>query len=205
MNHTSAESQVRWRQYYDVVAGRPPREFLRNLLRRFYAAGAAIDLGCGTGTESFFLLEQGWQVLAVDQQETAIQALQATASPTVADRLQTLVASFEMVELPSANLIWAGLSLPFCHPAHFDALWSNIGAALIPGGRFAGDFFGPRHAWSSEQRMTFHTKDQIIAMCDGLHLEYIQEGEGEMLTALDGIQHWHIFTICARKLQTQIL
>jgi SAM-dependent methyltransferase len=198
MTQNDDESQTGWNDYYEVVAGRPPREFLVSTLKRFDSAGVAIDLGCGTGSETVFLLEQGWQVLAVDQQDEAIQTLLSSVSPSVADRLQTLVASFERLDLPPADLIWAGLSLPFCHPSHFESLWSTIHSALVPGGRFIGDFFGPHHAWTGDKEMTFHTKEQVIAMCKEFELEYMLEGEGELLTALNGIQQWHMFTISAR-------
>jgi hypothetical protein len=70
---------------------------------------------------------------------------------------------------------------------------------LLSGGRFAGDFFGPRHAWFNEKDMTFHTKEQVLALCTELQLEYIIEEEGEQMTATNGIQHWHMFTISALK------
>jgi tellurite methyltransferase len=200
MSQKTDGSQARWSEYYKFAAARPPREFLGRTLKRFPTAGSAIDLGCGTGPEAIFLLDQGWQVLAVDQQDAAIQDLLSNAPSSVGDRLQTLVAPFETLDLPSADLIWAGFSLPFCQPGHFDTLWRKICSALVPGGRFAGDFFGPRHAWSGQKEMAFHTKEQVLAMCSELQLEYMVEEEGEQQTALSGIQHWHMFTISARKL-----
>jgi tellurite methyltransferase len=200
MTDNSDESQAHWGQYYKMAAGRPPREFLGRTLSRFQGAGSAIDLGCGTGRESIFLLERGWQVLAIDQQASAIQTLRSSAAPDMAGRLQALVAAFETLDLPPADLIWAGISLPFCHPSQFDTLWRKICSALVPGGRFAGDFFGSRHAWSREKDMTFHTREQVVSLCSGLQLEYIVEEEGEQQTAADGIQHWHMFTISARRL-----
>ncbi len=73
MGLNNDESQPRWNQYYKVVSGRLAREFFRKTVRRFDASGFAIDLGCGTGTEALFLLKKGWQILAIDQEETAVQ------------------------------------------------------------------------------------------------------------------------------------
>lgn len=194
------ESQSVWDQYYKISAARPPREFLNKTLRRFQTAGLAIDLGCGAGVESVFLLQHGWQVFAIDQQESAVQKLRASSVTfNTISHLETLVAPFETINLPAADLIWAGLSLPFCPPHEFDTLWRKICSALLPRGRFAGDFFGPRHAWSSQRDMTFHTKEQILALCAALQLEYMIEEEGEQMTATNGIQHWHMFTISALK------
>jgi tellurite methyltransferase len=193
------ETESAWDQYYKITAGRPPREFLNRTLRRFQAVGLAVDLGCGAGSESIFLLQHGWQVLAIDQQESAIQKLSASVPPNTMGHLETQVTLFKTINLPPADLIWAGRSLPFCEPEEFNALWHKICGALLPNGRFAGDFFGTRHAWASEIDMTFHTKEQVLALCTELQLEYIIEEEGEEMTAMNGIQHWHMFTISALK------
>jgi tellurite methyltransferase len=200
MTGNIADTDSEWSQYYELVSGRPPRDFLFTTLNCFQETGTAIDLGCGAGTESILMLGRGWRVIAIDQAETGIKTLHSNIAPTMAERLETRLASFEAVDLPLADLIWAGVSLPFCQPAHFDSLWSKIRSALVPGGRFAGDLFGPRHAWSNTARMTFHTREQVETLLEGFALEYLEEGHGEMLTALDGIQHWHMFTFRARKL-----
>jgi tellurite methyltransferase len=199
MTNNDHEAKTRWQQFLKATADRPAREFLVNNLKRFQAPGSAIDLGCGAGGASLYLLEQGWQVLAVDGQEAAIQALLSKVPAELAARLSTLVLPFEELSIPSADLIWAGRSLPFCHPDEFDRLWGKIGAALMSGGRFVGDFFGPRHAWADRGEMTFLSKEQVISLCLDLELEYLVEEEGEAQTVLDGMQHWHQFTVCARK------
>lgn len=193
------ENAQQWQRYYKKGSGRPAREFLRVTIRYFQTTGNAIDLGCGTGSSTLFLLRNGWEVLAIDQQPNAIEHLAANLPAQFTDQLQTQIAAFESTELPSTDLIWAGRSLPFCHPDHFATFWGKICAALRSGGRFAGDFFGNRHAWHDNPNMTFHTREQLLTLCEPLHLEYIEEGEGEQLTALGGVQHWHRLTIRARK------
>ena len=199
MTNERDEPQSSWDQYYQKTAGRLPREFLARTLECFEAPGLAIDLGCGSGIESIFLLRQGWRVLAIDKNEAGIQTLLANAPPDAAGQLQTLVAPFEAVDLPSADLVWAGLSLNFCHPDDFNSLWRKIHAALRPNGRFAGDFFGSRHAWFGDKDRTFHTKEQVLSLCHELQIEYFVEEEGEQQTPLDGIVHWHMFTVRAVK------
>jgi SAM-dependent methyltransferase len=188
----------RWSEYYRKVRGRPINAIFGQALMRFERPGFAIDLGCGAGVETLHLLQRGWQVLAIDKQEAAVDHVHDGAEPEQRERLETRVAPFEGLTLPPADFIWAGLSLPFCSPDHFDDLWSGIVAALRPGGRFAGDLFGVRHAWV-DNGGTFHTREQVEALASPLHLEYIQEGEGEVPTALDGFQAWHQYSLIARK------
>ena len=193
------ETRTHWDNYYKATLDRPAREFLVNNIKRFQAPGGAIDLGCGAGGASLYLLGQGWQVLAVDGQEAAIRTLLEKVPVELAPRLKTLVLPFEELSIPNADLIWAGRSLPFCHPDEFDRLWGKIAAALRRGGRFMGDFFGPHHAWANRSEMTFLSKEQVISLCLDLELEYLVEEEGEAQTVLNGMQHWHQFTVCARK------
>lgn len=198
MNDNEPKPSV-FSSYYQATKDRPPRELYRQVVRRFEPPGMAIDLGCGIGNETADLLSRGWRVLALDAQAEAINLLEERIPPEHRDRLQTRVASFENLELPPADFIWAGLSLPFCPPDAFDALWSKIVASLKPGGRFAGDFFGNRHAWAVRPGMTSHAIEQVKALAQNLTLEYFIEEEGETGTVSDGIQHWHAFALVLRK------
>ena len=203
-NASGAPRRENWGDYYRVTSGRPPRELLRQTLLRFPRSDGsprlAIDLGCGAGIETMALLEQGWHVLAIDQQQEATAGLVARAGSNFEGRLTTQTASFENVQLPPADLIWAALSLPFCPPEHFPRLWKKITESLRPGGRFAGDFFGVRHVWAGDKSMTFHTAEQVRALCAPLRIEYFIAGEGERMTALHGMQPWHAYSVVAKKL-----
>jgi hypothetical protein len=46
----------------------------------------------------------------------------ARVAPEHQARLATQIVSFGHVECPASDFIWAGLSLPFCPPAHFPRL-----------------------------------------------------------------------------------
>jgi SAM-dependent methyltransferase len=192
-----------WSDYYKAVADRPPRELFRQTMVRFgqagHYAGYAIDLGCGPGIETIELLNRGWHVLAIDKEPQAIAHVTGRASSEHQAQLEIQLASFEQIQLPKADFIWAGLSLPFCPPEHFDRLWTEIVNALRPGGRLAADFFGPRHGWAGERQMTFHTAAQIKKLCRALYIEFFSEEEGERLTVAQGTQPWHAFTVVARK------
>lgn len=196
-------NQDKWGEYYRATSGRAPRELLRQTLNRFQqpddSPRRAIDLGCGAGIETMALLVQGWYVLAIDQQPEATAGVSARAASGHEGRLSTQTASFENVELPPSDLIWAGLSLPFCPPEHFHRLWEKIAISLRAGGRFAGDFFGVRHTWAEEKSMTFHTAEQIRALCQPLRIEYFITEEGERVTALEGLKPWHAYSVVARK------
>src|SRR5579862_1743646 len=199
----SNRNEARWANYYRANADRPPRELLRLTLSYFDTSDAdvrtAIDLGCGAGNETAALLKQGWRVLAIDNQPEALARLQSRVSPEENVRLKTQRTSFEQMRLPQADLVWAGLSLPFCPPEHFDAVWTQVVASIRTGGIFAGDFFGDNHVWADNRHMTFHTLEQVKALFTSLSIEYFLEEEGTKRTVMQGMQHWHGFSVIARK------
>ena len=199
------EIGANWPAYYEAVRNRPPRETLVQALALSAADAsaaskrAAIDLGCGSGIDTFALLQHGWHVLAIDRQPEAIDQVQAATPPEYRARLETRLAAFGDLALPPADLINASFSLPFCHPQHFGALWATITSALNPGGYFAGHFFGNRDGWAHIATMTFHTAGQVQALLQGFDRENVQELEEDGTTALGEPKHWHVFSVVARK------
>ena len=190
-----------WEEYYEKIQGRKPRPLLIDVLEKYPTGESlhAIDLGCGDGTETVVLLSRGWTVLAVDGTPAAIKHLMEKVPKDAHVRLKTQAAKFEDVTLPQTDLIHASLSLPFCHPSHFPALWEKITSAVNPGGRFAGQFFGVNDSWADDPDMTFHTEEGVCAMLEQFEIEHFleQDEDGE---ATSGPKHWHVFTVIARKI-----
>jgi SAM-dependent methyltransferase len=196
-----SEQEEQWKAYYQKLEKRPPRGLFQKLMaaieQRGLTSGLAVDLGCGDGTETMALLSAGWSVMAIDQSAYAIERVMTGAAPGGSDRLQVQEASFDQVILPAADLIYAGLSLPFCAPEAFPRLWQKIRLALRPGGCFAGHFFGVRDSWANKPHMTFHTAEQMQPLLAGLDIQYFHEGEDDRPSALEAMKHSHFFEVIA--------
>jgi SAM-dependent methyltransferase len=158
----------------------------------------AIDLGCGDGSETLALLARGWMVVAVDSAPEAIARLRASVPLEGTARLTTVVGAFHEVELPDADFVYAGLSLPFCAPGDFVDVWRAVTHALRGGGAFAGHFFGPHDSWASTPDMTFHTREQLKGLFTGFDVHVFRE-QDEDGTAVSGPKHWHVFHVIATK------
>lgn len=191
-----------WETYYQANAGRAPRPVFLEALAFFaqdlLGLRTAVDLGCGDGTETYHLLKMGWQVLAIDREQESLDRVRVLVSPELQTQLETRLAAFETLRLPPVDFIYAGYSLPFCHPNHFSALWREITGALQPGGRFAGQFFGVRDAWVGNDAMTFHTRAQVETVLAPFEVELLNEMEEEG-QSFSGPKHWHLFHVIARK------
>lgn len=191
-----------WDDYYRAHNARPPHALLLEALELSGPPTKeprhAVDLGCGGGNEARHLLLTGWHVLAIDAEQDAIDRLEAGTPEDHRPRLSARVALFQELTLPKADLIHSAFSMPFCPPEHFARFWETVRSSLEPGGRFVGQFFGPRDTWASEPDMTFHSREQVESLLDRLEVEKLVEEEHDR-PAFSGPKHWHIFHVIARN------
>lgn len=194
------------------MAGKPPRETLLWALERFDAEGLldsadddppppplAIDLGCGEGRDTAELLRRGWRVQAIDDAPGGLRRLTERDDLVHRERLETRLEGFEGLTLPSASLVSASFSLPFCPPGAFGGLWEQIAGAIPSGGRFAGQFFGDRDGWAALPDRSHHSRDEVMGLFDSFLIERFEEGERDGEDAEGNKKHWHVFHVLARK------
>jgi SAM-dependent methyltransferase len=195
---TSRATGRTWAGFYHAHENRTPHRTLLAALARAPIPGDAVDLGYGSGNETLHLLGSGWNVLAIDRQPEAAALLEQRIPAHLRPAIEIRVAGFEDVALPPADLLFAGFSLPFCHPSRFEALWTRVRDALRPGGRFAGQLFGIEDDWSQNAKMTFHSRSRVERLFDGFDVENLDEvcGPGR---SYDGPKQWHVFHVVARK------
>lgn len=191
-----------WGAYYQKLRDRPPRRTLLTALDRFGAEAAgslAIDLGCGDGRDVIEMLRRGWRVVAVDSEPEALRQLQARDLPEGHD-LTPLLARFEEVPLPlGLRLVNSSFAMPLCEPDAFRRLWERIREALPAGGRFSGQWYGPRDSWAGRPGLTFLDRDEALALLQDFDLELFEEEEDDGTTPRGNAKHWHIFHVVARK------
>ena len=194
-----------WEDYYKKTGARPPRETLIFALDRFdRETGSdrrrfAIDLGSGNGRDTVELLRRGWQVLAVDSEESAIEGLNARKDLPQDAQLQTSVGRFETMAFPDCDLVNSSFALPLVAGPDFPDLWDCLLAAVREGGRISCQLYGDRDSWVGRPGITFFTKSGIDALLEPLDVEFFREEEEDSVTPRGHQKHWHIFHIVARK------
>jgi hypothetical protein len=113
-------------------------------------------------------------------------------------RLTLEVSPFSAVtNVPPADLIYAGYSLPYQSPESFRRVWALLRAALRPDGVLAVNLFGDRDEWAGEDGMTFLTAESARALFDGLEIISWDEEDADG-PAFSGPKHWHVYDVIAR-------
>ena len=199
MVDTDAES---WSKFYAATADRGENErFLRAIELTDGNEGGGrvvIDLGSGAGVEAKAFLDRGWTVFALDTESEAIGRLLALVDEPQQERLTAVVAAFDEVELPTADLVFAQYSLPFAIGHRFEPSVRAAVEAAKPGGWFYGHFFGPNDAWANDGATPSERTD-IERYFTGFDPLSIEEEEGMRDTLTIGPKYWHVFTVEARR------
>ena len=165
-------------------------EFLDN-----YKIDNAIDLGCGSGNETVYMIKNGIKVLAIDRQLNQDFILNRL-SDNEKKMISFKESSFEDVELPKTKLLTAFFSIPFCNPNNFDELWTKIYNSIEDNGYFVGQLFGDRDTWNVVESINTFSIDKVKEYLKNYNIikleeiEYVRESDNKK---------WHFYDIIAQK------
>jgi tellurite methyltransferase len=188
--------QVNWEEFYQITKNNPPWPRLVRAVSLLGHAGEALDLGCGAGRDTRYLLARGFQVTAVDNEAPSLAVL----ANLPAEHLRLVQSTFEDFSFASYDLINAHFALPFTHKEQFSAVFVRLKAALKTGGIFVGQFFGLSDSWNTpETTMTFFTHEQAQTQLAGLEIVEFEEEDQDGTTARGDAKHWHVYHIVARR------
>jgi tellurite methyltransferase len=188
--------EFQWENFYKFTKDKPPWPLLVKAVSLLSSKEYALDLGCGAGRDTRFLLDQGFAVTAVDSDPHVIALL----ADFPQDHLHAVSSSFEAFEFETYDLVNSQFALPFMTKEHFHLVFDRIKRALNPGGIFVGQFFGVNDEWNiPENRMTFFTRVQAEDELKGLKVFEFREEDVDGHLADGTPKHWHVFHIIAQK------
>lgn len=189
-----------WDQHYKDTKDKPPSELLVQALGYVINKNNAIDIGAGaTLRDAKYLLDQGFEnVTVVDQEESVAAAAEKIGSK----KLHCYISKFAEFEFPENeyDLANANYSLPFNPPEDFDKVFSRIKNSLVKGGIFCGQFFGVNDDWNKSPHLSFHTKEQVLGLLQGMEVLHLEEKEFDGKLASGAPKHRHVFDVIARKI-----
>ena len=189
-----------WPDYYAATRGKPPRPLLIEALKYVINKNQALDLGAGALRDTLYLLDQGFEVTAVDSAPMVAEEVIKVPS----DKLHHAMSTFADYKFPRDyyDLVSAMYALPFNPPDSFNVVFTKLKGSLKVGGVFCGQFFGLNDEWNTGKgKMSFHSREDIEKLLAGMEVISIAEEEKDDKTALGVSKHWHVFHVIARKKQ----
>lgn len=183
-----------WTNYQNKTYGDDACKLIIDFLDK-YKVDSAIDLGCGSGNETVYMVKNGIKVLAIDRQLNQDFILNRL-SDSEKQLISFKESSFEDVELPKTKLLTAFFSIPFCNPNNFDELWTKIYNSIEDNGYFVGQLFGDRDAWNVVESINTFSIDKVKEYLKNYNIikleeiEYVRENDNKK---------WHFYDIIAQK------
>lgn len=187
-------------QYYKNTKNIPPNYITQKFIKLKIKPTNAIEIGCGAGRDTEYLIKNGWNVLAIDKEDVK-SIITSRLSKEEQKNCKFSKQEFENLQLEKTNLIVANFSLPFCNQNQFVKLWNKINESILKNGYFVGNFFGNNDEWKKqEEEMTFLTKEQVIELFKNFEIIDFKEVEKDCFNGLGIMKHRHIFNVIAKKL-----
>ena len=186
-------------KYYDNTENEMPNYTVKKFIELNVEPGNAVELGCGAGRDTVYLIRNGWNVLAIDREDVETRIVSKLLVEEL-EQFEFFKQRFEDIELENSNLVVANFSLPFCNKNDFKKLWAKINHSILKDGYFVGNFLGDKDEWKiAREKMTFLTKDQVMELFRNFEIVEFKEVEKDGLTGLGKMKHWHIFNVIAKK------
>ena len=186
-------------KYYDNTENEMPNYTVKKFIELNVEPGNAVELGCGAGRDTVYLIRNGWNVLAIDREDVETRIVSKLLVEEL-EQFEFFKQRFEDIELENSNLVVANFSLPFCNKNDFKKLWAKINHSILKDGYFVGNFLGDKDEWKiAKEKMTFLTKDQVMELFRDFEIVEFKEVEKDGLTGLGKMKHWHIFNVIAKK------
>lgn len=188
-------------KYYDTTEDAMPNYLVRKFVELNTNPGNAVELGCGAGRDTMYLIKNGWNVLAIDREDVG-ERISKKLNEKELNKFRFSKQRFENLNLERNNLIVANFSLPFCNKNSFGELWNKINESILEDGYFVGNFFGINDEWKiTKNEMTFLIKGQVIDLFGEYEMIEFRECEEDRVTGLGKMKHWHIFNVIAKKIR----
>lgn len=187
-------------KYYNNTEAEKPRNNVRYFIEKMKCnSGKAIELGCGAGNDTVYLIKNNWKVLAIDR-ENVEERIAKRLNDKELEKFTFQQQNFESLELEKSNLIVANYCLPFCNKNKFEELWNKIENSITNEGYFVGNFLGTNDGWNGiKKEMIFLSREQIMELFNEFEIILFKETEKDALTGLGKMKHWHIFDVIAKK------
>ena len=138
-------------KYYKNTEKALPHPIVRKFINMNIQPKNAIDLGCGAGRDTIYLIKNGWKVLSIDKEDTR-EFISSKLDNEELKRFNFKCQHFENIELEKNNLLVANFSIPFCNKNYFNDFWNKISNSILEERIFCWKFFGIKRFMGKRKR-----------------------------------------------------
>lgn len=117
-------------KYYENTEDALPHPMVQKFMNLNIKPGKAIDLGCGAGRDTKYLIKNEWEVISIDREDTK-EIISSKLNSEELKRFSFICENFESIKLEKNNLIVANFSIPFCNKDYFDEFWNKITNSIL--------------------------------------------------------------------------
>lgn len=117
-------------KYYENTENALPHPMVKKFINMNNNPKYAIDLGCGAGRDTIYLIKNGWKVLSIDKENTR-EIISSKLDNEELKNFNFECQDFENIELEKNNLLVANFSIPFCNKDYFNEFWDKISNSIL--------------------------------------------------------------------------
>ena len=117
-------------KYYENTENALPHPIVKKFINMNINPKYAIDLGCGAGRDTIYLIKNGWKVLSIDKENTK-EIISSKLEDEELKNFNFKCQDFENIELEKNNLVVANFSIPFCNKAYFSEFWIKLSNSIL--------------------------------------------------------------------------
>lgn len=127
-------------KFYENTKNAMPHDNIKKFVEMKTKTGNAIDLGCGAGRDTIFLIKNNWNVTAIDREDTQ-NIIEANLNTEDLKKFKFMCQNFENIKLYKNDLIVSNFSIPFCSKNYFNDFWNKIVNSINNGRILCWEFF----------------------------------------------------------------
>ena len=197
-------SMINPEKYYKVTMENNPSILIRKFFMYKYdkrlQGNIALDLGCGVGNDTEFLLSKGFKVTAVDCEESVKNIFENKNIKS--DSLDIIIGDFSKIKLPSVDLALANFSMQFVEENFQEFIENLLKKNINSQGFFVGNFLGEDDDWSKTR--TTIKKEDLMDYFKNYDILYFSEEKCYRDSVSKKNKYWHIYTIIAQRKQSEL-
>ena len=127
-------------KFYENTKNAMPHNNIKRFIEIENKRGNAIDLGCGAGRDTIYLVKNNWNVTAIDREDTR-SIIESNLNTEELKRFKFIYQDFENINLYKTDLVVSNFSIPFCNKKNFNEFWNKIVNSINSGRIFCWKFF----------------------------------------------------------------